>query len=132
MFTLVYTSSVLCCADLSKSESTEEVFLSNSTRTPTLGNNYDWSAFTSRSSEMPNATNATYQHQDGEVATEDLEIMLKYMGCILAFLALTYDAHTVEYVECWDPGILGSLHPQRSTLLHFVFCFPVPVCKHLQ
>ena len=62
-----------------------------------------------------------YQHQDGEVATEDLEIMLKYMGCILAFLAflaLTYDAHTVEYVECWDPCILAS-----ATLDFAPLCF---------
>lgn len=56
------------------------------------------------SSEMPNA-----QHQDGEVATEDLEIMLKYMGCILA---LTTGAHM------WSFGVRAS-----ATLDFAPLCF---------
>lgn len=82
------------------------------------------SLFTSRSSEMLQMLPSTcYQHQDGEVATEDLEIMLKYMGCILAFLALTYGAHTVEYVECWDPCIPCIRNARLCSTLFFASRF---------
>ena len=45
------------------------------------------------------------QHQDGEVATEDLEIMLKYMGCILAL-----------HFGVWTVGSVGVL---ASAMLDF-------------
>ena len=110
--------SVLCCADLRKCFyqirhghrllATKDVRSGQHCQV-----NQKWTAFTSRSSEMPNATNATYQHQDGEVATEDLEIMLKYMGCILAS---THDAHMDAHM--WGVGTFAS-----ATLDFAPLCF---------
>ena len=105
------------------------MFLSNSTRTPTLGNESDVLFPRATLSSQPKMDSflqvvhrkcykcyKCYQHQDGEVATEDLEIMLKYMGCILAFLALTYDAHMDAHM--WGVGILAS-----ATLDFAPLCF---------
>ena len=123
------------CFDLSVQSLSrlEEVFLSNSTRTPTLGNEGcsfratlssqpKMDSFHTSSPEMPKCYKC--YHQDGEVATEDLEIMLKYMGCILAS---THDAHMDAHM--WGVGTFAS-----ATLDFAPLCFllPVPLCKHPQ
>lgn len=126
MFTLVYTSSVLCCADLSVDVwvDSRKCFyqirhghrlLATNPMCCFLGQhcqvNQKLDSFHTSSPEMPKCYKC--YHQDGEVATEDLEIMLKYMGCILAS---THDAHMDAHM--WGVGTFAS-----ATLDFAPLCF---------
>lgn len=142
--TLPHFCCVLCCADLSvcRSDRFKEVFLSNSTRTPTLGNE---GCSTNKSTKkvksfyksfIGNATNATINMLSASGwwscyrrSWNHAQVHGMYLG-FLGFLG--FDIWCPYSRVCGVLGSLHSLHPQRSTLLHFVFCFPVPVFKHLQ